>query len=155
MDLKKMALVLIYHDGEVEEIPITDTVWHTDYMKRQVVKSPRFANICKGLEIEDGPHYDVDIALAKHNVISLFNGNIYEILNDPEWAANNYAWFIVYLPEDISVEQAKKFNDIIKDYPEEYLIVGKFSKEMNDYQEIETAEMKRILSDIQGSIHRT
>jgi len=85
MNLKKMALVFIYPDGEVETVPITNTTVHTDYMKEHLTKSPRFAQICKGIKISDGPHYDVDVALAKHNVVSLSNGNIFDILNDLEW----------------------------------------------------------------------
>jgi len=67
---------------------------------------------------------------------------------------NNPVFFIVYLPKNISEKQAKELNALIKDYPEEDLMVGCFSEVINDYQDIEVEDMKKILNGIEDLRYR-
>lgn len=74
-DLKKQVSILIYPDGYVENIPITDKEFHIEYYKEHLNNSKRFKEIF-GTILEfydDENHFDFILELIKNGIIEICN----------------------------------------------------------------------------------
>lgn len=80
-NLKCQAIVLIYPDGAIETVPITNLKLHNLILYEHSKKSQKFASICQGCDYTDVFHTSVDKRLLKNNVVFLYNMNVADIIN--------------------------------------------------------------------------
>jgi len=134
-DLTKMAIVLIYPDGTVEKIPIGEYGLHIEYFREQLKKSPRFYDICKGLDFYNTDmHGRIDTMLSLNGVIIIFNLDLRDIVEGYFDFQNKLPSFAIAVPENLeSLEQTLILEKIYTNYPEENLVCEKFSREQDVY----------------------
>ena len=123
-DLIKQAIVLIYPDGEIEKIPITNFVFHIDYLFEHLKKSKKFAKIVQGLKIKSLLPVEIYEVLVKNNIMVWHNYNIEAIVKDKTFLEKNLPYFFVFLKSFESREQLLSFMKIFDYYPNELMMIG-------------------------------
>lgn len=137
-DIVKMAIILIYPDGEVERIPITKETAHINYMIEHRAKSKKFARATKKASFTDPTHQDVNRELMLNGVITMINYNVLDIVLDPKLLDEFLPNFLIYLPISFgSVEQIMAYHEITDDYPQENKMCGTIDKETMEVIDLE------------------
>lgn len=130
--LKKIAIMLIYPDGEVEIILITDKKFHIEYFREQMKKSSRLAKICSFAN----SHIEVSRALAENGVIEIFNLDILPIVTSPDYLDSHIPTFMINLPPKFeSMEQEQKFYIFVENYPIDEVGVSQYDLETGEFLE--------------------
>lgn len=147
-DLEKMALVLIYPDGEVEKIPITSYVFHIEYMIKQRTVSQRFARVTLNCDFTDSLHEDIDTALVINGIIVLFNLSIYDIVRYSNFLDENKPDFGIYFPSRLgSMKQILEYEKIMNNYPLENKSAGLFNPDTNLIDDIDPYQVEEFLKN--------
>ncbi len=130
-ELNYQAIVLIYPDGFVEKIPITDLKFHWEYLKEHIKHSKRFASI-NGDLINDINHFPLDKGLAANGICVLYNWNIREIVEDKTFLNTFHAHFLYYLPSAFqSLKQLLEFLILIRSIDFKYVCLKLFDEQNN------------------------
>ena len=129
-DLCYQSIVLIYPDGIVEKIPITDEQFHWNILKEHIKHSKKFASFCGNL-INCGSHYPlIDKTLVQNGVCVIYNWNIREIINDPLFLKHHSAHFFYFLPSSFhSLKQLLEFIKLSQPISLKYVWIKYFSKQ--------------------------
>ena len=138
-ELKCQAIVLIYPNGEVDKIPVTTFKHHMDYFDPHLQKSEKLA------KVREEKRFDWDIlrVCACNDIVVMFSLDIQEIVANPTYLEDNYAFFDIYFPEEFaSKEQLTSFLKVTNNYPIWFLIYNQFQKELNDFKKLEKDEQK-------------
>lgn len=132
-DLMSMALMYIYPDGTVERIPIGEHILHIEYMKENLKKSPKFYQICRGLDFEKSrTHKHIDTLLSLNGVVIIFNLDLEDIVKGvfTEYAPE----LLVAVPDKLhSLEQTLALEGVYESYPKNLIISERFSEEKDEY----------------------
>lgn len=112
-DLFNKAIVLIYPDGFVEEIPIGTESVHSLVLKEHAKHSTRFRELCGNLNFDVGIHMHIDLVLLQNGVIAIYNYNLKDIINDPSIIYSCPPQFKVFLGTKFySDEQREKYEKL-------------------------------------------
>ncbi len=161
-ELQNYAIILIYPDGVIEKIPITNFEFHIEYYRDHMKKSPRFAKLCRSLalEIDETISYDdypVDAAtddvrnklldiLGDKGILIIENLNVYDIVYDMDFLKEEQCAFLIYFPEFfLSCEQLEAYLGY-SDYPEYLLHLAKFNKKQGLHLDINYEEMEEFIN---------
>ncbi len=127
-ELKDQAIVLIYPDGEIENIPIGDYENHLPYLKKHLMISKKFLQIAFIINFGYADHYSVSRLLAQNGVIEIANKDMCLKVKYPEKYHSFNPEFMFYLPENLgSIEQLEALESA------SHLIVTE-NKSLNVYQ---------------------
>lgn len=159
VDLKKIAILLIYQDGLIEHLEIDKNEYHIEYFKNLREKSLRFRKLTSGLDFKEIDHDDMFTFLVKSGIIEIYNGNLAEMAVYPErFSVDFEPYFVVALPEDYaSISQKKSFYEVISDYDKDKLWFGRFRNESDNFLEGENAKSYVLddeLMNVNGEIKR-
>lgn len=134
LDLKNIALLIIYEDGYIDYLNIDDEKYHYFYYKKLVESSIRFNDLCGCCNFNYGIHYHADNILSENKAIILQNYNLKDIVEDYYYSVNNMIKFFVYFPEKFgSLEQIDAYQKIILSNPDINFGKVKFVKKpLND-----------------------
>ena len=134
-ELKNMALIFIYPDGTVEKIPIGEYKLHIEYMRKHLGESPKFYDICKGLDFyKSCLHSHIDTMLSLNGVIIIFNLDLEYIVEGLFDYENEIPDLLIDCPENLySIEQTMALESIYASYPHDNLVCEKFSERQDTY----------------------
>ncbi|MCM1052963.1 MAG: hypothetical protein NC483_03200 [Ruminococcus sp.] len=153
-DLEKMAIILIYPDGEIEKIPITSHVYHIEYLAEHREKSQRFARVTIKCDFTDTLHEDIDTALVTNGVIVIFNLNIYDIVRNPNYLTEEKPDFTVFFPSELgSIGQISNYESIMGSYPLDNISPGLFDKNTNYIDDIEHHQVEEFLANAKSLLN--
>lgn len=137
IDLRKLAVLLIYPDGSIDDEEVIESSLHMDYFRELRRKSEKFRNITNDLDFGVNYQYDMDLFLVKSGIILMYNEDLgaavhyskdYEIDFEPN--------IIVCLPEEYaSREQKENFYEIIRGYDKKLLHFGRFKNYKSSFSE--------------------
>lgn len=132
IDLRKLAILLIYQDGTIDYVSIGEEAIHMAYFRELKEKSLRFRTFTEGLDFIGSFHFNIDYFLASQGVIVMLNvspcvADLIESL-PPQ--------FTVILPSDYaSEEQRNTFFEISREYIKDWIFFSRFDKEIDGFQE--------------------
>lgn len=132
LDIKKMAILLIYQDGTTDFVPIGEEEIHMPYFRKLRSLSPKFRTMTDGLDFSGTFHVKVDEFLVREGVIVLLNFS--PCIKDFIDVLPPY--FSVFLPNDYrSKEQKNTFFEIVRDYVKDWTWFSHYDKESNSFRE--------------------
>lgn len=122
-DFNEQAIVVIYPDGTIEKIEITDKLLHMHYFRMLYEKSPRFKKAIQESNIDldeisaniRGGYSNLNFFLSELGIISFLNLRIKEIKRNKIYSKAK-PYFLVTLPKEISEEQKEVLNNLFKEY---------------------------------------
>ena len=137
LDIKRLAILLIYQDGTIDSIPMRNEQIHMPYFRELRKKSLRFKTITEGLDFSQSCQYDIDAFLASIGIILMYNDNLAEMVAYPDNFGEDFEpSFVVCLPCDYaSGAQKSAFYEIIRKYDKDLLYFGRYRKESDYFQE--------------------
>ncbi len=135
--LKEAAIVILYPDGVIDAVPVTNGVrWHLDYCKILVTKSERFASLIRYFPENWQSEYKMtktNMVMNKMGIVVMQN---IDIDNLPEEYASREEFYSMFLGYGVSnPEDALQDNldTIIDNYPNKRCLYSKFNADINDY----------------------
>ncbi len=127
--LDYQAMVIIYSDGYVENISITQFREHWEYLKDHMKNSKRFFSLCGDL-IACGSQYPIDQRLVQNGACVLSNWNVREIVDDPLFLNHQHAHFLYFLPQTFqSLKQLSEFLKITQSISFKYVWLKVYDKQ--------------------------
>ena len=114
----KVAIMLIYPDGSIDEAYVDKEVLHSYYYRELVEKSPRFSEIVKSRNIKiDDYFYTTNLDIVNiENIIVINNIDIFNIVRTKDYLKNNVPEFLFNLPSEITDEQKIVLKDLFENY---------------------------------------
>ncbi len=155
-DLKRTAIIFIYSDGKVDEIPITTYKLHMDYLREHLNVSPRFEDLCGGLNFYTNLHGHIDTHLTLNGVVVIFNLDVSDIVEGFFDLDNKMPSLVVSLPESLSsLKQVEKLEEIYNRYPNKQLLAEIFIKDLDTYKSISSEEVLHYLNEAKENLGST
>ena len=114
----KVAIMLIYPDGSIDEVYVDKEVLHSHYYRELVTKSHRFSEIVKSRNIKiDDYFYMTNLDIVNmEKIIVIDNIDIFDIVHTKDYLKNNVPEFLFNLPSEITDEQKKVLKDLFENY---------------------------------------
>lgn len=129
IDLRKLAVLLIYQDGSIDDEKVELDMFHLPYFRRLKKRSKKFRKVIKDLDLNRCNHNDIFLHLARMGVIEIFNHDLAKIVACPDILKSEFVpYFVVSIPQEfISVEQKLRFYDVIREYNSSLLYFGQWN----------------------------
>ena len=124
-NIKKSAIIIIYPDGKIKNIPIDTRLLHLRYFIDLYHQDKEFKDFAdnNNVFIQDSFFdsnmlltYEIDKDLARAGVIALHNLFIYEVQKNSEYIKNAPPQFYVTLPSVLFNEQTSILKDVCNDF---------------------------------------
>lgn len=153
MDIFKMALVVIYPDGYVDQVPIKEGCTnHVKYWYDYLKISPRFQRIIRENRFKFDWIHDYNASpilklLAKNNVIVFMNTEIAYVCSNMENAEALYG-FIISFPRDYDSHKGLPFaKETINKLNFNRYELDVFRTDKDDFEEFDTEEYERFFGE--------
>lgn len=117
-DFYKVAIMLIYPDGYMDEIYVDKEVLHSYYYRELAKKSHRFSEIVKLRNINvDDYFYTTNLSIVNiENIIVIDNIDIFDIVHTEDYLKNNVPEFLFNLPSKLTHEQKEVLKSLFENY---------------------------------------
>lgn len=124
-----MAAVIIYEDGTLENIPITDIELHMVCYRKHREKSKIFKEKTQDIDFSDYNQFVFLNTLTNRGSIVMYNENLAEMVGFKDRFKDDFVpTFIVCLPEYFQSEEQKvNFYEIITNYDGDFLRFNRFN----------------------------
>lgn len=154
LDLKSCAIGILYPDGVFEKIPVKEYEYHLDYVQAHLKESERFATLCSGIDIGSfANHISLDKLLVPKGIVTLYNFNVYQIIQDSTYLENNIPTFQVFIPFQFeSIEQIDCLERILE-YPEENLQIYLQVPYTSNFMKSDLNTVKSFISDSKENLN--
>lgn len=146
-DLMSMAIMYIYPDGTVERIPIGEHTLHIEYMREHLKTSPKFYQICRGLDFYKSVlHGHIDSVLSLNGVVIVLNLDLEDIVKGTFMGREPY--LLVAVPDKLhSLEQTLALEGVYESYPRNMLCCEKFSEKEDKYLSSDRFDITEYIND--------
>lgn len=152
-NLPIQACVFIYPDGFVETVPITHYPHHLDSLWNWLENIKRFANLCyqHKFKLREYVNYmPIANEIVKDGVLSLYNFNIRELVEDIHMIDYDLPSFFVYIPKTLgSLEQTNHLERILMNYPRKKLILNYYDG--HKFHEVPFEEIEKFVEEAKDS----
>lgn len=143
---KEAAVVVLYPDGLIDAVPINNEfIWHVDYYKELVTKSPRFASLSKSFPKGWRGEYNMSpVNKVMVNMGTIVIQNI-DITNLPEEYVDRedfYSTFLFYGTNQLTQELQSNLDMIFDNYPNERCHYSKINKKTKEFDEEEVGKKR-------------